>query len=188
MNLFLTGVIAFLTVILCWQAFFQNNVVLFQKRMELYQEYARKYHVFVDYADELHKNVLFVIAKSTGSDDNEAAVKPKMLTLIQNLSDLEGARDPILFIGFSDQVNNIIKQAKDNASLITDFLTQTQKRKSEVSRKDVDDALSSLKNLTKADSELNLLFQSELPLRNLEFYWKKYVHVVKKAKVQTLIP
>lgn len=123
-------------------------------------------------------NLVFRIAKATGSDENEAAVLPEMLSLLQKFSDLEGATSPMMFVGFSDQINDLLKQVKDDANLITNYLTKTQKRKTEISDEQVNVALSNLENIRKVDSKLNSLFQSELPLRNFIFFRKKICSLI----------
>lgn len=165
MELILTGVLAILTALIWWQSLFQNNVTLFQKRMELYQEYARKYHLFVDYAEDCDKHVVYLNSKE-GDPEN----KKKKMELVKRFSDLEGATSPMMFVGFIHKISLMLSQNIDDARLITSFLAQTERRQSNVSKDDVDNALERLKNNTRGDSELNLLFKSELPLRNFKFY------------------
>lgn len=161
----LTGVLAVLTALIWWQSFFQNNVTLFQKRMEMYQNYVLKYHKFVDFADECNKHIV----KLNSQEFESETIKTKE-ELVKRFSDLEGATSPMMFVGFSNKINSILVKNIDDARIITDFLTQTKIRKTNVLKDEADVALDRLENTRKVDSDLNCLFKNELPLRNLKFY------------------
>lgn len=168
MELMLTGVLAILTALMWWQSFFQNNVALFQKRMELYQNYAEKYHRFTDYAEYWGKH----LATLNSSNLKSGNIKTKT-ELLKRFSDLEGVTSCMMFVGFSGKINFILQQNIDDARVITDFFTQTERRESKVSKNDVVQALDRLEDNKNAGSQLNSLFENELPLRNIKFYINK---------------
>lgn len=171
MELILTGALVLLAALSWWQALLQNNVALFQKRIELYQDFSRKFHYFINEAESLNSSHLFHIAKTT----NEEGMEGVMGKLVERYSYLEGAIDSMMFVGFSEKINNLLLEVKSDANVITDFLTETKRRKSNFKHRDCTQALKNVNDFIKVGSELNILFNAELPLRNFKFYVCKYL-------------
>lgn len=92
--------------------------------MELYQDYARKYHFFVDYADDCDKHIVSLMSREFETENIESKKK-----ILQKFSALEGATSPMLFVGFSDKINSILTQNIDDAKLVTVFFNVNRQKK-----------------------------------------------------------
>lgn len=174
MELILSCALVVLTGLLWWQGLYQNNVTLFQKRLNLYQDFSRKFHRFVGFAEYLDKNLIFILANNIDNEKQEDAVLQEKIDILNKSTDLEGAIHPMLLVGFSKKINDNLIAIKENSSIVTDFLTQTTKRKSDVTNKLFKESLEYLQSASKESSILNIQFNCELPLRNFKFYIKKH--------------
>ena len=173
MEAIFTGVIALLTIFIFWQALFQNNIVLFKKRLELYNNYSANFHNFLNYAVDLNKNIKFYLDQAVPDDENQKEVLASKWDILNKFISLENAIEPMLFVGFSKKIQCSLLEVKKNANTTVDYFTSADKRKSDITHEQVRAAIEELEKTRNKNSDLNCLFQDELPLRNFKFYLNK---------------
>ena len=149
---------------------------MFQKKMELYQDFSKNYHQFYQYnygcfsidslRIELEKQ-----NSDNKNDDNEN--REKKLEILQRFSNLEGAINPMIHFEFNQKIKYLLIEVNKNANIVTDYMTQTNKRPSKIQVTETQGALNFLHDVTLVESELNKEFDEELKLRSFTYYFKK---------------
>lgn len=170
------SILTLITGLIFWQSIFNNNVVLFKVRLNLYQRFSQTYYNFTNIAETFNNSTVKELVEACSKGNSDFIFYKKDVALINELSKLEGIISEIELMDFSPEITSHLQDIKNNSIEIFNHLT---KRKS-IEEKQFKYALKNIKAHGTKNSNLALLFRDELQLRNLRYYKKKVCHYLCK--------
>lgn len=153
-----------LTGFLWWQSIFQNNVVLFDKRLSCYQRFATHHYQFLSH----FPGHLFKLMTVIGGDLDDKEKKD----LLISFSMLEGVVFEMKMLDFSKEINSDLDKAISNCRTVLQYFYETIPEEKSKKTEALTESVFWLEELSKENSEFAKKLHTEIKLRNFRFYVK----------------
>lgn len=185
-------IIAILTIILAWQSYYQNNVVIFDRRIKLYHDFCKTiFHISI--LKEETERYPFTKADESGelsglSSQDLKEIKKNCMSLYINLSAII---EEMVFVFSNLQLVDILNnKLKPHAKYICRYSAQTfdSTETRELTTEDFKISQRYIDNLFDEQGEIYNLLKKQLQLKNTEYYWSKAKQsICRKLKCKKIV-
>lgn len=167
MEIFLNLMLVIITGLILWKNVFNTNVVLYKTRLNLYKEFSKAYHRFLNLAENFYKSSVEELTQALQEGSSDRIFINKKILLINEFSTLEAVISEMELVDFSPDIIYQLIKIRQESSSICDLILANSKIKSE---KKLQNAVSNLRGYSSPESRLVSLFKNELILRNFKYY------------------
>jgi hypothetical protein len=176
-----------ITIVLAWQAYYQNNVVIFDRRIKLYHEFCKIAFRINNLKMDISR---FPFKKSAENNAPLSGVTQQDIKEITNTCmslsiQMSAILEEMVFV-FSNQnlIDSLEKDLSNHSGNICKYSSEifNKTKTYNVSEIDYSESQEYFRSLWDEQNEIHILFKSQLQLRNLEYYFSKF-----KSKICILL-